>query len=176
MVSPADSSVGGASSSPDPSSASNAISTRCSIGRSDAPPTRPSQNAAKTRSNKPMSSGRRTRTPRPAQYTALRRSMPTAPSASANVMTEPTGTPSPARRSTTANVTAIRKGPVSSASAGLEPRPCTRSAPFAGRSPDWSNSASNSDIAKGTGKGEPSDTRFTARHQTGAHDPRSIAV
>src|SRR4051794_23296643 len=55
-----------------------------------------------------MSSGRRNSVARPAQYTESRVDTPTAPRASANRMVVPTGTSTPAPRSTRAKPTAIR--------------------------------------------------------------------
>src|SRR5215207_10383791 len=59
-----------------------------------------------------MSSGWLTRVARPAQYTEARVDTPTAPSASANRMVVPTGTSSPAPRSTRAKPTAKRSSPI----------------------------------------------------------------
>src|SRR6476661_1194617 len=62
-----------------------------------------------------MSSGRLRRVVRPAQYTESRVDTPTAPSASANRIVVPTGTSSPAPRSTRANPTA-RRSPLNESS------------------------------------------------------------
>src|SRR5688500_4489389 len=58
-----------------------------------------------------MSSGRASSVVRPAQYTAPERSTPVSVSASAKVTARPSGTSSPAPRSTRAKATAIRSAP-----------------------------------------------------------------
>ena len=72
------------------------------------PASRASQNTANARSNNARSSGRRTKVARAAQYTESRSLMPSAPSASVKVSTQPMGTLSPRPRSSLAKAVAIR--------------------------------------------------------------------